>query len=64
MTCPHDLAERETGVADGMCPLCLAAEIKQLKQQNERLWAALQKIELFPGYAAADIARRALDDAR
>jgi hypothetical protein len=31
MTCPHDLAERETAVADGMCPLCLAAEIKRLR---------------------------------
>lgn len=25
MTCTHDLAERETACADGMCPICLAA---------------------------------------
>ena len=23
--CPHSLAERETAVADGMCPLCMSA---------------------------------------
>lgn len=29
--CPHDLAERETAVADGYCPLCMEAEIKRLQ---------------------------------
>lgn len=30
--CPHDLAEQETACADGMCPLCLAAEIDLLTE--------------------------------
>ena len=28
--CPHDLAERETACADGVCPLCLQQEVKRL----------------------------------
>ena len=38
MLCPHDVADREVAVADGMCPLCLAND-------NERLRAALQQIK-------------------
>jgi len=28
--CNHDLAEKDTAVFDGMCPLCLAAELAAL----------------------------------
>jgi len=31
MICTHDLAERETACADGMCPLCSAAELERLR---------------------------------
>ena len=31
--CQHDLADRETACADGMCPLCLSAQIAALKDQ-------------------------------
>ena len=33
--CTHDLAERETDVADGMCPKCLVKEIDRLKAEAE-----------------------------
>lgn len=29
--CEHDLSDRETACADGMCPLCLAAENAALR---------------------------------
>ena len=29
--CDHDLAERETACADGMCPQCLAKDNKSLR---------------------------------
>lgn len=29
--CTHDLAERETACADGMCPYCLAADNRSLR---------------------------------
>lgn len=31
MSCKHDLAERETACADGMCPLCMVVEIERLQ---------------------------------
>ena len=35
--CTHDLAERETACADGMCPQCLADDNKALFDRNEEL---------------------------
>jgi len=35
MPCPHDLAERETAVADGYCPICLAAQMDKLEKARE-----------------------------
>lgn len=35
MTCSHDLAKRETACADGMCPICLADQVEQLKSTVE-----------------------------
>ena len=29
--CTHDLAERETACADGMCPQCLASDNESLR---------------------------------
>jgi hypothetical protein len=31
MGCTHDLAERETAIADGMCPLCLLKRINEIE---------------------------------
>ena len=31
MSCTHELGERETACADGMCPLCLAADNTELR---------------------------------
>lgn len=45
MTCPHDLAARETACADGMCPLCLAADLRRARAEVERLSMALEWIE-------------------
>jgi len=36
MQCNHDLAERETAVADGHCPLCLLARINELEAKLQR----------------------------
>ena len=30
--CEHDLAERETACADGMCPQCLASDNESLRE--------------------------------
>ncbi len=30
--CKHDLAERETACADGMCPKCLASDNESLRE--------------------------------
>ena len=35
--CTHDFPERETAVADGYCPLCLAAGVTRLRAEVERL---------------------------
>ena len=32
MSCDHELGERETACADGMCPLCLAADNTALRE--------------------------------
>jgi hypothetical protein len=32
MNCDHDLSERETACADGMCPMCLRAENAALRE--------------------------------
>ena len=35
MSCNHDLADMETACADGMCPLCLAAKVRKLRDAIE-----------------------------
>jgi hypothetical protein len=35
--CKHDLAEQDTACADGLCPLCLQAEVKRLREGIERV---------------------------
>ena len=44
MICVHELAERETAVADGWCPLCLAHLHVEDRQRSDALEAALRKI--------------------
>ena len=45
MTCPHTLAERDTAIADGYCPLCLRDRI-----EDERMACAeVAKRFISPG---------------
>ncbi len=37
MKCEHDLAERETACADGLCPLCLSAKTAKLVEALEQI---------------------------
>lgn len=40
MNCDHDLAERETACADGMCPLCLQQENARLRAEQRDAFEA------------------------
>ena len=40
--CNHDLAERETAVADGYCPLCMAEMLRDRDAHLARLVGALE----------------------
>lgn len=40
MPCPHDIVAMDNAIADGMCPLCLAAD-------NLRLRLALTRIATY-----------------
>ncbi len=57
MTCTHDIVERDIAIsADGMCPLCLAAE-------NAKFIIALEAIihgDPYDGPSLMDIADNAL----
>lgn len=35
--CPHDLTERETACANGLCPICQGAALALLKEEITRL---------------------------
>ena len=35
LPCPHDLAERETACADGMCPLCLSERLSRVRPATD-----------------------------
>ena len=48
MTCKHDIAEQDTYVADGYCPLCLLDQIQRLQARVAKLEAANRK--LWRGY--------------
>jgi hypothetical protein len=39
--CEHSLDERETACADGMCPLCMAARIRELEAERDAARKAL-----------------------
>ena len=39
MTCKHDIAEQDTYVADGYCPLCLLDQIQRLQARIDELEA-------------------------
>ena len=44
MKCKHELSEKETACADGMCPLCQYETIKQLIAENVRLRAEIELV--------------------
>ena len=51
--CEHDLAERETACADGMCPVCLADALEAAEALNKRepgtpLWRWEKFAEMYP----------------
>lgn len=50
MACDHDLAEKETACADGLCPLCAVADIARTKAA---LATAAELIEELRDYARA-----------
>ena len=37
MTCTHEIWEKENACADGMCPICMAAEIWRLQDDSRML---------------------------
>lgn len=43
--CSHDLANRETACADGMCPLCLAIELDKLREEIKKALFQLQSTQ-------------------
>jgi hypothetical protein len=60
--CNHDLSERETACADGMCPLCLSAELEATRAKLEAAEAErklfknlLKRAAGFIGYLAEHI---------
>ena len=63
--CEHDLSDRETACADGMCPLCLAAENAALREREQQLqralafWHPCVRVDDVPEAAT----KRAADDA-
>ncbi len=44
MTCKHDIAEQDTYVADGYCPLCLLDQIQRLQARVEALEETLIEV--------------------
>ena len=52
--CSHDLAEQETACADGMCPICLKA---QLSAERDRAEGCAHTIEVLED-RLADITRQ------
>lgn len=60
--CSHDVAEMDVAaVADGMCPLCLAAENERLTHEIESYRFGLAYISLNPGCDAQTIAKQTLE---
>jgi hypothetical protein len=43
-SCDHSLGERETACADGMCPLCMAARLRELEGKLALLRSGLVAI--------------------
>jgi len=42
--CNHEEAEQDVALVDGMCPLCLAADLAALNARVEKMAAVLQWI--------------------
>lgn len=58
MGCSHDLAEMETMCADGICPLCLRAEVERLKKIVDLQRGALDVWK--KAYPSADVVKLAV----
>ena len=52
MTCKHDIAEQDTYVADGYCPLCLLDQIQRLQARVDELEAVVR--EAYEVWAGSD----------
>ncbi len=53
--CEHDIAERETLVADGYCPKCLLDTLNEVTERAAALRAALQEmVEYETGLAESN----------
>jgi hypothetical protein len=57
MTCPHNIIEKDNACADGMCPICLAAENERLniriRQDAEAAFQYLNEIDRLKELVAA-----------
>lgn len=63
MKCEHDLAEKETACADGMCPVCLAAEVERLKNRMRIVVEECLAAETVNGIGWWTKARELLEEA-
>jgi hypothetical protein len=61
MTCGHAHWESEAAVADGMCPICLAAEIDGLREEIDDLMKANALLDALIGNREAEIERLRAD---
>jgi hypothetical protein len=43
MGCKHDIADKDTAIADGLCPLCLEAEVDRLQKVLVTIVAIYEK---------------------
>lgn len=60
-TCPHDISERDVAhQVDGLCPLCLAADVHRLSKALEKIDAVAVQKKVGAAKTMQQIARRAL----
>lgn len=63
MTCTHDVVEQQCAIADGMCPICLAAQLAaqpKASEEVERLRGLLSNAKAV--MLSAGLPRRDIDD--
>jgi len=44
--CRHDIAEQLTAATDGLCPICMTAEVTRLRMENAALRRALELAQI------------------